>query len=192
MVTGVIPEPMGWEDALSGLEGPDFWRRILVAEIARSGRYERPMTVVVIELEGLSELADVWGSEVARQAVRAAGQCLRRTSRSSDYCTRIEVSRFGVVLTETDEIAAINFVENVRETGPQGDGAQRRPPALPDRLGEPETGRVGRRPRATGRRAPARRRRRLGSRRRTGPGASRPFSGSRSAPRGCGRWAGRR
>ena len=77
------------------------------------------MTVVVIELEGLSELAEAWGSDVARHAVRAAGQCLRRSSRSSDYCTRIEVSRFGVVLTETDEITAINFVENVREMGPR-------------------------------------------------------------------------
>jgi diguanylate cyclase (GGDEF)-like protein len=113
-----IPLPAGWEDPLTGLEGPDFWQRILVSEIARSARYRRPLTVVVVELGCLDTLAATWGGEVARHAVREAAQCLRRTSRTSDHCTRIGATRFGVVLTETDEIAAINFVERVREAGP--------------------------------------------------------------------------
>ena len=56
---------------------------------------------------------------VARHALREAAQCIRRASRTSDYCMRIGMSRFGVVLTETDEIEAINFVERVRESGPR-------------------------------------------------------------------------
>jgi diguanylate cyclase (GGDEF)-like protein len=114
-----IPEPAGWEDPLTGLEGPDFWQRILVSEVARSARYRRPLTVVIIELEGVASLGDLWGFDVARHAVRDAAQCIRRTSRTSDHCSRIGEARFGVVLTETDEIAAINFVERVREAGPR-------------------------------------------------------------------------
>jgi diguanylate cyclase (GGDEF)-like protein len=114
-----ITEPEGWEDPLTGLEGPDFWQRILVSEVARSARYRRSLTVVIIELDGLPTLADTWGEDVARHAVREAAQCIRRTSRTSDYTTRIGPARFGVVLTETDEIAAINFVERVREAGPR-------------------------------------------------------------------------
>ena len=114
-----IPGPGGWEDPLTGLEGPDFWRRILVAEVARASRYRRPLTVVVVELGNLGPLSETWGAEVARHAVHQAAQCLRRTSRTSDYCTRLAATRFGVVLTETDEIAAINFVERVREAGPK-------------------------------------------------------------------------
>lgn len=114
-----IPEPAGWEDALTGLEGPDFWQRVLVAEVARSGRYKRNLTVVVAELEGVLEMSETWGIEVGRHAIREAAQCLRRTSRTSDYCTRIGLTRFGVILTETDEIAAINYVERVREQGPR-------------------------------------------------------------------------
>ncbi|MEO5964659.1 MAG: GGDEF domain-containing protein [Candidatus Limnocylindrales bacterium] len=116
---GGIPEPSGWEDSLSGLEGPDFWRRVLVAERSRSERYERNLTVVVAEIEGILEMAETWGMDVGRHAIREAAQCLRRTSRTSDYCTRIGVTRFGVILTETDEIAAINYVERVREAGPR-------------------------------------------------------------------------
>jgi diguanylate cyclase (GGDEF)-like protein len=117
--TNAIPEPIGWEDSLTGLEGPDFWQRVLVAEVARASRYKRALTVVIAEVDGLTSMSGTWGSDVGRHAVREAAQCLRRASRSSDYCTRIGTARFGVVLTETDEIAAINYVERVREAGPR-------------------------------------------------------------------------
>ena len=113
-----ITEPGGWEDPLTGLDGPDFWRRILVSEVARCARHRRPLTVVIVEVEGVAALGDAYGSEVARHAVREAAQCIRRMSRTCDHTTRIGLARFGIVLTETDEIAAINFVERVREAGP--------------------------------------------------------------------------
>lgn len=116
---GSIGEPAGWEDQLTGLDGPDFWQRVLVAEVARAARYKRALTVVIIDLDGIEPLAREWGEDVVRHAVREAAQCLRRTSRTSDYCVRLGASRFGAVLTETDEIAAINFVERVRERGPR-------------------------------------------------------------------------
>jgi two-component system cell cycle response regulator len=114
-----IPEPAGWEDALTGLEGPDFWQRTLVSEVARSARYRRALTVVICEVGGIDSIERDWGSDVARHALREAAQCLRRTSRAADHCTRIGVTRFGVALTGTDEIMAINFVERVREDGPR-------------------------------------------------------------------------
>ncbi len=113
-----ITGPNGWQDPLTGLEGPDYWQRVLVAEITRALRYRRPLTVVMVELTGVPELIEKWGPDVGRLAVREAARRLRRTSRSSDHCTRIGPTRFGVVLTETGEIAAINFVERVRESGP--------------------------------------------------------------------------
>ena len=119
MDTGDIQEPAGWEDPITGLDGPDLWRRVLVAEVARSARYKRPLTVVAIELQGLDIVSAAWGNEVARHTLREAAQGILRTSRSSDYCARIGPSRIGVVLTETDEIAAINFVERVREHAPK-------------------------------------------------------------------------
>lgn len=114
-----MPVPSGWEDPLTGLEGPDFWQRVLVAEAARAFRYRRSLTVVVIDILGLDILEETWGGEVARHALRAAAQVLKRSSRTSDYCARIDATRFGVVLTETDEIAAINYVERAREDGPR-------------------------------------------------------------------------
>jgi diguanylate cyclase (GGDEF)-like protein len=119
MILNEIPEPDGWDDALTGLEGPAFWERVLIAEVARSTKYDRPLTVVVIELQGIDAVWEADGPEVARRIFREAAECLRRAARASDYCTRIAPGRFGVILTETDEISAINFVERVREDAPR-------------------------------------------------------------------------
>jgi diguanylate cyclase (GGDEF)-like protein len=122
-----IPEPEGWEDPLTGLEGPDLWQRVLVTEVTRAVRYGRALTVVVAQVDGISEMGDQWGAEIARHSLRELGQCLRRLTRTSDYCTRIGLARFGVVLTETNEVEAINFVERARVEVPialprSGDG----------------------------------------------------------------------
>lgn len=113
-----IPEPVGLEDTITGLEGPELWRRLLGAEVSRSSRYRRPLTVVLLDVDGMADLLEVWGPEAARQILRDAALCLRRMSRASDHCARLGPARFGILLTETDEIAAINFVERVREDGP--------------------------------------------------------------------------
>ncbi len=114
-----IPEPAGWRDSLTGLEGPDAWQRALVAEVARAARYAHPMTVVVLEVEGLVELGEAMGEDAARHALHEAAQALRRETRTSDLCFRVGSTRFGVILPETDEVAAINYVERVRESTPE-------------------------------------------------------------------------
>ena len=96
--------------------------------------------MVVAEVEGVETMAETWGWNVGRHAIREAAQCLRRTSRTSDYCTRIGLARFGVILTETDEIAAINFVERVREAGPAHDASRRRRPRFNFGWASPRSG----------------------------------------------------
>ncbi len=129
MDTRGIPQPVGWKDALTGLDGPDAWQRVLVAEVARSARYGRPLTVVVLEVEGVMELGEDLGDDTGRHVLREAAQALRRESRTSDLVFRIGVARLGVVLTETDEVEAVNYVERVRESVlpklPMLDGALR-------------------------------------------------------------------
>ena len=114
-IEGTLEQPGAWEDVLSGLPGPAFWHAIVPTESARARRYRRPVTVVLVEIQGLAKLADEWGEDVAGQAVAAIARIVRRESRSSDYVARVGVDRLGLLLPETDEVAAINFVERVRE-----------------------------------------------------------------------------
>lgn len=112
---GPVAQPDPHVDRLTGLLGPEVFERILVAESARVRRYRRPASLVIAELAGLDALARAWGVDVATSAVASLAEVLRKGSRTSDYVGRIATDRFAVILTETDEIAAINYVERVRE-----------------------------------------------------------------------------
>lgn len=109
-----FPGPQDWDDRITGLPGPFFWRVVLEVESARARRYGRPVTVVLVEIVGLDRVATERGARSVNGVVRAVGQLLRANSRSSDYLARLERSRFGLLLPETDEVAAINFVERTR------------------------------------------------------------------------------
>jgi diguanylate cyclase (GGDEF)-like protein len=109
-----IAPPDGWTDLLTGTDGPRFWDRIVLSEQARVGRYHRPVTVAFAEIVGLDRLAGQWGWDVAERALAACARRLGREIRSSDHIARLEQARFGLLLTETTEIAAINFVERAR------------------------------------------------------------------------------
>ncbi len=108
-------EPDSWHDPVTGLPGPAFWRTVVATESARNARYRRPASVVLAEIVGLAAMVDLWGDDVAAQALVAVGRVLQGGCRSSDYVARLDDARFGVLLTETDEVAAINYVERVRE-----------------------------------------------------------------------------
>jgi diguanylate cyclase (GGDEF)-like protein len=109
-----VPPPAGWSDLATGVDGPRYWDRILLSEQARVRRYKRPATVVLVEVTGLARLARLWGSDVAEQTLANVARTLAKEARTSDHIARIESARFAILLTETTEIAAINFVERAR------------------------------------------------------------------------------
>jgi diguanylate cyclase (GGDEF)-like protein len=106
--------PSGWSDTITSTDGPHYWDRLMSSERDRVRRYHRPATIVFIEVAHLDRLGRMWGEDVAAQSLVRVGRTVMRQIRSSDHAARIDVSRFAVFLPETDEIAAINFVERVR------------------------------------------------------------------------------
>ena len=76
---GLLPSvPSGWNDALTGTDGPRLWDRVISSEVARVNRYARPATVVLIEFAGLDVHARKWGVDVSERLVHAARQDPRR------------------------------------------------------------------------------------------------------------------
>jgi diguanylate cyclase (GGDEF)-like protein len=102
-------------DASTGLPGARFWRLVLTAESARDTRYGRVATIVMVSIVGLERLALACGPDVVEVTVARLAKVLRSGARRSDFVARLGDARFGVLLTETAEIAAINMVERVRE-----------------------------------------------------------------------------
>ena len=111
--TEPVAESLGI-DPLTGLLDHGAFTRLVAAEDLRVQRYHRPATVVIFELGGLDRLIDRLGAEAADRVIPALSDTMRRLARDVDFVARLAPGRFGVLLPETDEISAINYVERVR------------------------------------------------------------------------------
>jgi diguanylate cyclase (GGDEF)-like protein len=106
------PDP--YIDEVTGLDSRAAWDRTLAEENARFVRYRRPVGVVVAELDGLARFEREFGSDAGCRILKAVGVAMQRTARRTDRVAHVGSGRFLVLLPETDEIQAINYVERVR------------------------------------------------------------------------------
>lgn len=102
-------------DPLTGLDSAATWNRWLLEEDARLHRYGRPATVVLVEIDGLDRLTDRLGPGAAERIVPPVATTMRRLARQADRVARLGPARFGVLLPETDEVRAINYIERIRD-----------------------------------------------------------------------------
>ncbi len=112
------PEPdeaLRSTDRLTGLLNPKEWNRLVEDENSRHARYKRPATVVMIELDGLDRLVAALGQPAADRVLAAVAGTIHGHARKSDHVARLGTNRFGVLLPETNDVAAINYVERVRQ-----------------------------------------------------------------------------
>jgi diguanylate cyclase (GGDEF)-like protein len=103
-------------DPLTGMVTAAGWDHVVVLEERRHGRYGRPATVVVLELDRIGALAERLGAETADRLIPAVAEAIRRSSRTADVVARTDHATFRILMPETDEIRAINLVERLRET----------------------------------------------------------------------------
>jgi diguanylate cyclase (GGDEF)-like protein len=101
-------------DPLTGLLDAAAFEEVLAREDAREQRYRRPATIVVMELDGLDRLVDLLGPTARDRLEPALADTMARLARRADYVARLEPGQFAVLMPETDEILAINFVERIR------------------------------------------------------------------------------
>jgi diguanylate cyclase (GGDEF)-like protein len=101
-------------EALPAMGSASTWATWLDEEAARTARYDRPVTIVLVELAGLERLADRVGSAAADRLIPPVASTIRRQARAADRLARLSTTRFGVLLVETDEVSAINYIERVR------------------------------------------------------------------------------
>jgi diguanylate cyclase (GGDEF)-like protein len=93
-------------DELTGLANRRAWQQRLDQAIGRCARNLRPLTVLLLDVDGLKAVNDnrghAAGDELLREAARAWSQVLR----GSDLLGRLGGDEFGVVLEEADERVA--------------------------------------------------------------------------------------
>jgi diguanylate cyclase (GGDEF)-like protein len=110
----VLAAPFGWTDGLTDTDGPRMWEKVVKSEQSRNARHRRTSTIVLVEVLGLDSAAERWGAALSLQLFVELARELSKGIRSSDHIARVQSARFGVLLTETDEISAINFVDRIK------------------------------------------------------------------------------
>lgn len=102
-------------DPLTGLANYRRLAAVLEAEIARSGRTERPFAVLMFDLNGLKRINDRHGHLVGSQALCRLAEVLHTSCRAVDTAARFGGDEFTLVLPETDEEAALRVIARVDE-----------------------------------------------------------------------------
>ncbi|RJG55071.1 GGDEF domain-containing protein [Sphingobium terrigena] len=82
--------------------------------IANARRYNRPLALVVCDLDGFKALNDGHGHIAGDAALRGFAQLLTSAVRRGDIVARMGGDEFGLLLVETEAAAAADVMERVR------------------------------------------------------------------------------
>src|SRR5256886_2905197 len=138
-----------FKDEVTGLYNRRFFSLRLEEEISRFRRFNHPVSVVVLDLDGFKSVNDEFGHAVGDETLRDVGQILMKHSRGINVVSRYGGDEFAVLLVETSKSGARLYADRIRQgvaTIPLPP-SQRRPPRLrpprPPRHRTPTTGWLG-------------------------------------------------
>jgi diguanylate cyclase (GGDEF)-like protein len=109
-------EAMSLTDPLTGLANRRHFDRRLREELARVDRYNQPLAMMLLDLDGLKKINDVGGHESGDNALRAVARTLRRTCRNTDLAARIGGDEFVVLAPNVTESEAKTLAERIRKS----------------------------------------------------------------------------
>ena len=104
------------QDSMTGA----LTRRGLFAEVEReflrASRYDRPSTLVVIDVDHFKSINDRYGHPAGDAVLVSIANCCMASMRRSDIFGRIGGEEFGLLLPETDAEEARDAAERIRQT----------------------------------------------------------------------------
>ena len=92
----------------------------LGAELVTSQRYARPMSLLVVAVDGIDRLVEAFGRPAGDQALELAARLVKSAVRREDVLARLDPARFGVVSRETPLSAGRALGERIRSAVEQG------------------------------------------------------------------------
>jgi diguanylate cyclase (GGDEF)-like protein len=102
-------------DPLTGLANRRFLIDQLAREFDRAKRYNRPLSLLYLDLDGFKALNDQHGHLFGDEILRGTARSLRAVLRSTDLLARMGGDEFAVLLPETTQDEASNVARKLRK-----------------------------------------------------------------------------
>ena len=101
-------------DPLTGLANRRTLHDRLAAEIARSVRHSRTLSVAVIDIDHFKEVNDFGGHDAGDAMLAGVAHCLAQNARAEDVLGRVGGDEFAWVMPETSREQALVAIERAR------------------------------------------------------------------------------
>lgn len=113
------PVRVGLLDTVSGLFDRAYFQIRLAQEICRADRHKTVFSILMADIDGFSEYAEVCGKDNCNVCIREIADFLVETTRGSDILTRYGIDEFAIILSSATEEAThivarrlLSFIEN--------------------------------------------------------------------------------
>lgn len=101
-------------DKLTGLATRLWFESTFASEIARSRRYRRPLSLVILDVDHFARINRSLGETAGDQILASIAQILTLNVRQSDHLARIADDEFAILVSETNEQGALSVAEKLR------------------------------------------------------------------------------
>ncbi len=102
-------------DGLTGLWNRTHFEMRLQEEVAATQRYDRPLSLIMLDVDHFKSLNDNHGHPFGDEVLQAVGEALAETARTSDWACRYGGEEFSLILRETNLEGAIILAERLRK-----------------------------------------------------------------------------
>ncbi|WP_206201851.1 sensor domain-containing diguanylate cyclase [Thermus tengchongensis] len=104
-----------YTDPLTGLRNRRYLDLVLERELFRVQRYNRPLSLLVLDLDDFKKVNDTYGHPAGDRVLRALARCLEEHLRQSDRPVRLGGEEFAVLLVETPLAQAVRLAGRLRQ-----------------------------------------------------------------------------
>jgi diguanylate cyclase (GGDEF)-like protein len=101
-------------DAVTGLRNHRYFQVRLREELQRAERFDRPTSLLMLDLDNFKRVNDRFGHATGDQMLRSVGRLVERNVRSTDVVCRYGGEEIAIVLPETPLADAATLAERLR------------------------------------------------------------------------------
>jgi diguanylate cyclase (GGDEF)-like protein len=105
---------LAFHDDLTGLHNSRYFNGLLEKETARSRRYHRPLSLILLDIDAFKNVNDTYGHRAGDHVLQAIANDIQRNTRQTDTVIRYAGDEFVLLLPETDQAGALAKAEACR------------------------------------------------------------------------------